>query len=71
MANERDGLSLSITEQGVIGKILRHIAFKHADTSPPRYHPPPRLCRAAASGAYLCRLEAGGERDSKKMILAR
>ena len=32
LANERDGLSLSITEQGVIGKILRHIAFKHADT---------------------------------------
>jgi hypothetical protein len=51
--------------------MLRHIAFKHADTPPPRYHPPPRLCRAAASGAYLCRLEAGAERDSKEMILAR
>jgi hypothetical protein len=39
LANERDGLSLSITEQGVIDKILRHIAFKHADTPhrPARY----------------------------------
>jgi hypothetical protein len=35
-----------ITEQGVIDKMLRHIAFKHADTPPPRYHPPPRLCRS-------------------------
>ena len=35
-----------ITEQGVIDKILRHIGFKHADTPPPRYHPPPQLCRS-------------------------
>jgi hypothetical protein len=35
-----------IAEQGVIDKILRHIGFKHADTPPPRYHPPPRLCRS-------------------------
>jgi hypothetical protein len=35
LANERDGLSSSITEQGVIDKILRHIAYKHADTPPP------------------------------------
>jgi hypothetical protein len=35
-----------ITDQGVIDKILRHIGFKHADTPPPRYHPPPQLCRS-------------------------
>jgi hypothetical protein len=35
-----------ITEQGVIDKILRHIGFKHADTPPPLYHPPPQLCRS-------------------------
>jgi hypothetical protein len=35
-----------ITDQTVIDKILRHIAFKHADTPPPRYHPPPQLCRS-------------------------
>jgi hypothetical protein len=35
-----------IAEQGVIDKILRHIGFKHADTPPPGYHPPPRLCRS-------------------------
>jgi hypothetical protein len=27
-------------------KILRHVGFKHADTPPPRYHPPPQLCRS-------------------------
>jgi hypothetical protein len=35
-----------ITDQTVIDKILRHIGFKHADTPPPRYHPPPRFCRS-------------------------
>ena len=35
-----------ITDQTVIDKILRHIGFKHADTPPPRYHPPPQLCRS-------------------------
>ena len=35
-----------ITDQTVIDKILRHIGFKHADSPPPRYHPPPQLCRS-------------------------
>ena len=35
-----------ITDGAVIDKILRHIGYKHADTPPPRYHPPPQLCRS-------------------------
>jgi hypothetical protein len=35
-----------ITDQTVIDKILRHIGFTHPGTPPPRYHPPPRPCRA-------------------------
>jgi hypothetical protein len=35
-----------ITDGAVIDKMLRHIGFKHTDTPPPRYHPPPRLCRS-------------------------
>jgi len=34
------------TNRTVIDKILRHIGYKHADTPPLRYHPPPRLCRS-------------------------
>lgn len=31
-----------ITDQTVIDRILRHIGFKHADSPPARYHPPPQ-----------------------------
>jgi hypothetical protein len=34
-----------ITDGAVIDKILRHIGYKHPDTPPPRYHPPPQPCR--------------------------
>lgn len=33
-----------ITDPIVIGKILRHIGWKHCDLRPPRYRPPPKLC---------------------------
>jgi len=35
-----------ITDRTVIDTILRHIGFKHTDTPPLRYHPPPQPCRA-------------------------
>lgn len=35
-----------ITDRPVIDKILRHIGFTHTDAPPPRYRPPPRICRA-------------------------
>jgi hypothetical protein len=35
-----------ITDRPVIDKILRHIKFTHTDAPPPRYRPPPRICRA-------------------------
>ena len=35
-----------ITDRPVIDKILRHIGFTHTGAPPPRYRPPPRICRA-------------------------